>query len=254
VFAPVSLLPALVAVDAPCNQGRGKAPRIYLEAGRMAARDSVMRAFLCLRAGRDARVNSLSARITIDTAFGRIIDVERPAASTLFARVDSAGATVLLAGASSDGVTSGRLLTLRARLSRAGVTPAISVVVTEMNDPSGASLATRAAVAGLDARCVGDQPAVFQVLPPSASADPGEVLDLRITGCGFSASRNVVRFGDVTLRDVRSTERGTRIRVVVPKEVHSGGEVPPMSLGRGDYDVTVNNGRGTSNAKRVTLR
>jgi len=254
VYALVSLLPALVAVAAPCGQRRGDAPRLYLEAGRVAARDSVMRVFLCLHGGRGMQVNSLSARITIDTAFGRIVGVEQPAGSSLFARVDPAGTAVLLAGASSEGVKSGRLVTLRARLARTGVTPAMSVALTEMNDPSGTSLATRTVVAGLDARCVGDQPAVFQVLPPSASADPGEVLDLRIAGCGFSASRNVVRFGDVTLRDVRSTERGTRIRVVVPKEIPSGGEVPPMSLGRGDYDVTVNNGRGTSNAKRVTLR
>jgi hypothetical protein len=63
-----------------------------------------------------------------------------------------------------------------------------------------------------------------------------------------------VKFGDVVVRDIKSTDDGTHIRVVIPKEVRPSGEVPPMSLGAGAYDVTVNNGRGTSNAKRVTLR
>jgi hypothetical protein len=92
------------------------------------------------------------------------------------------------------------------------------------------------------------------VLPSAASTDPGEVLDLRIAGCGFSTDRNTVTFGDVTVRNIKSTDDGTHIRVVIPKEVRSGGEVPPMQLSAGAYQVTVNNGRETSNAKRVTLR
>jgi hypothetical protein len=80
------------------------------------------------------------------------------------------------------------------------------------------------------------------------------VLDLRIDGCGFSADKNIVKFGDVVMRDIKSTDDGTHIRVVIPKAARASGEVSPMSLGAGAYDVTVNNGRGTSNAKRVTLR
>ncbi|HEY9228310.1 MAG TPA: hypothetical protein VIP11_16760, partial [Gemmatimonadaceae bacterium] len=112
---------------------------------------------------------------------------------------------------------------------------------------------TRAKVRGLAARCIGTQPAVFEVLPPEASADPGEPLDLRINGCGFNATRNTIRFGDVTVPNVRSTG-GTQIRVVVPKEYRAAPEVAPMQIGAGVYNVTVDNGRGVSNARPVTLR
>jgi hypothetical protein len=247
------VLVAGLTTTPPCS-APGNLLKLYLEAESFGSRDSMAHVHVCMRTSRDARVSSFSARIVPDTAFGRVIDVERTIGPAVIARADSLAGTVLVAGASSGGLIDGSLLTIRVRLARAGTLPKISVVLTGMNGLNGMSLATRTNVIGLDAKCVGDLPALFEALPPAASADPGEVLDLRLNGCGFSANDNTVKFGDVTVRNVKSTDDGTHIRVVIPKDVHGGGEVPPMQLGAGIYDVTVNNGRGTSNAKRVALR
>lgn len=253
MIATLAVLAGLAA-GVPCT-APGRLLKLYVEADGISASDSVAHVRLCLGgAGRDARVSSLSARIVVDTAFGRVVEVERTMGPSVVARADTSAGTVLVAAASSGGLMEGTLLTFRIRLLRAGTLPKVSVVLTEMNAGTGSSVATRTSVIGLDAKCAGAQPAVFEVLPPAANADPGEVLDLRINGCGFSADKNVVKFGDVTVRNIKSTDDGTHIRVVIPKEARSGGEVPPMQIGAGVYDVTVDNGRGTSNAKRVTLR
>jgi len=243
-----------IAVAAPCSTP-DTALTVYLEADRVAARDSIARVRLCLAGpSQGARVRSFSARLRVDTAFGRIVGVEHISSAEVYARADTNGDAALVAGASSTGFGNGSLLTVRVRLARLGTLPRFSILLTELSDAQGMSLVTRTSVIGLDAKCSGSDPALFEVLPPAASVDPGVVLDLRIAGCGFSADRNTVKFGDVTVRNIRSTDDGTHIRVVIPKEARSSGEVPPMQMSAGEYDVTVNNGRGTSNAKRVTLR
>jgi hypothetical protein len=230
---------AAVAFASPCASN-GASLSLYLEADAVAARDSVAHVRLCLSG---PRVNSMSARISVDTSFGRVAGVDKQSAASVFAHADTSNGTVLVAGAASTGIAEGALATMRVRLLRRGTLPHVSVVLTEMNDASGTSLVTRAHVVGLEARCTGAEPAVFEVLPPAVGA--GEAIDLRISGCGFSGDRNAVSFGGVVLPGVRSSDDGTRIRVVIPKR---------QSLGAGAYDVTVNNGQGTSNAKRVTLR
>jgi hypothetical protein len=254
MLASLALAATLTGASAPPCSSPGRLLKLYLEAESFGARDASARVHLCLGTSRDARVNSFSARIVPDTAFGRIVEIERTVGPAVVARADSAAGTALVAGASPGGMMDGSLITMRVRLARPGTLPKMQVVLTEMNGVNGLSLATRTSVIGLDAKCAGDAPAVFEVLPPAASADPGEVLDLRISGCGFSADKNTVQFGDVVVRDIKSTDDGTHIRVVIPKETRSSSGASPMPLGAGGYDVTVNNGRATSNAKRVTLR
>ena len=248
MFATLALLSALAA---PCKSS--SALGVFVEADPVAVRDTVMTARLCLAVPAKQSIASMSGRLTLDTAFSRLASLERTRGSPFVANADSAG-NVMIAGASGSGVRPGVILTLRARLTRAGVLPRIDFTITELNALDGSSLVTRATARGLAPSCAGKQLAVFEVLPPGATADPGEPLDLRITGCGFDASHNTVRVGDVTVRDIRSTERGTRIRVVVPKEYRATGEAPPMVMGAGTYEVTVDNGRGRSNARRITLR
>ena len=247
----ISTLALLAALAAPCKASAVLG--VFVEADPVAARDTVMTARLCLGVPANQSIASMSGRLTIDTAFGRLVSLGRTPGSPFVANADSAG-NVMIAGASGSGVRAGTLLTLRTRLTRAGVLPRIDFTITELNALDGSSLVTRATARGLAPRCVGKQPAVFEVLPPGASADPGEPLDLRITGCAFDALHNTIRVGEITVRDIRSTERGTRIRVVVPKEYRATGEAPPMVMGAGTYEVTVDNGRGRSNARRITLR
>jgi len=251
MFASLVTVAVTLAVAAPCRTPG--ALRVYMETDPVSARDTTMSARVCLSLRGGERIGSVSGRVTVDTAFGAVARVMIPPSSPLLAH-DNGGGVVLLAGASAQGLRSGTLLTLHTRLTRPGVLPKIDVQLTELNEQAGTSLITRATAQGLAPRCLGLQSAVFEVLPAEASSDPGEPLDLRITGCGFHATKNTVRFGDVAVPNVRSTNDGTRIRVVVPKEYHATGEVPPMLIGAGAYDVSVNNGRGASNARRVTLR
>jgi hypothetical protein len=248
VFAALVLLAAVIA---PCKSS--SALGVFVEADPVDARDTIMTARVCLAVPATQSIASLSGRLTLDTAFGRLMSIGHTPGSPFVANADSAG-NVMIAGASGSGVRAGTVLTLRTRLTRAGVLPRIDFTITELNALDGSSLVTRATARGLAPRCVGKQPAVFEVLPPGASADPGEPLDLRISGCGFDALHNTVRVGEITVRDIRSTEGGTRIRVVIPKEYRATGEVPPMVMGAGTYEVTVDNGRGRSNARRITLR
>jgi hypothetical protein len=248
VFAHLALLLSTIA---PCKGRSGL--RVYVEPDAVRPRDTVMSARVCLTVPeRGTRVASLSGRVSIDTAFARIASVDRPARSPLFVRDNGDGA-VLIAGAAPQGFRSGVLFTMRAALARPGVVPRIDVKLTELNESSGQSLVTTATVSGLAPRCAGTRTAVFEVLPAQMSADSGEPLDLRITGCGF-ADRNIVHFGEMTLKDIRSTDDGTRIRVVIPREYRATSEAAPMQLSAGAYDITIDNGRGPSNARRVTLR
>ena len=248
MFGQLAVLAATLA--APCNPTG--ALRVYVDVDRAAATDTVVSAHLCLTApATGLGVASLGGRLRVDTSFARIVDVTRPSGSPFLANADGPG-SVLVAGAGA--VRGGALVTLRIRLTEPGVLPRIDFELTEMNSADGTSQVTRAAVAGFDARCVGAKPAVFEVLPPVSSADPGEPLDLRINGCGFSATRNTIHVGDVVLANVRSTNGGTHVRVIVPKEYQARAEAAPMRMGAGVYDVSVDNGRGKSNARRITLR
>ncbi len=225
---------------------------VFVEADAVGARDTVVNARLCLAIPATESVASMSGRLTVDTSFAKVIAVSRPPGSAFIANADSAG-NVMVAGAAGGGLHAGTVLTLRARLARAGVIPRIDFLITELNAGDGQSVVTRATARALEPTCAGNALAVFEVLPPGASADPAEPLDLRINGCGFDASHNTIRVGEIIVRDVRATEHGTRIRVVVPKEYRTSSEVPPMVMGAGTYDVTVDNGREKSNARRITL-
>lgn len=241
----------LAALAAPCKPTSTLGA--FVETDPVAARDTMITARLCISVPAKQSIASLSGRLALDTSFATLSSVERAPGSPFVVNADGAG-QVMIAGASGTGVRSGTVLTLRARVTRPGVVPNIEFMITELNARDGSSLVTRATIRGLSPRCVGTQPAVFEVLPPAASADPAEPLDLRITGCGFSAAHNTIRVGDVTLRDIRSTDNGTHIRVIVPKETRASSEVPPMVMSAGTYDVSVDNGRGKSNARRITLR
>src|SRR5215471_14738977 len=179
-------LAGTVAAAKPCT-ARASLLKVYLEVDPIAARDSIAHVQLCLGGGnRDVRVHSFSARLRVDTAFGRIAGVERSKSNEVYARAETNGGAALVAGASSGGFANGSLVAVGVRLARLGTLPSISVQLTELSDAQGMSLVTRTKVIGLAAKCGGSDPALFEVLPPAASVDPGEPLDLRIAGCGFS--------------------------------------------------------------------
>jgi hypothetical protein len=246
-----SLAFATLVIATPCRTTG--ALEVYVDADPVTATDSSMSARLCIVVpSRGVNIASMSGRLTVDTTFAQLIATERVPGTPFVANVMGPG-SALVAGAAGNSVKGGTILTVRVRLLRPGVLPRIDFTLTELNASDGTSYATRARVAGLEPRCIGARPAVFEVLPPAASVDPGEPLDLRINGCGFHATKNTIRFGEVVVTSVGSTG-GAHIRVIVPKEIRSSAGAPPMAVGPGEYDVSVDNGRGASNARRVTLR
>ena len=71
-------------------------------------------------------------------------------------------------------------------------------------------------------------------------------IEVIIEGTGFVEEGNIVTFGGIPSKALASTDGGTRITFWVPKEVPSTGEVPPMILDPGEYEVTVTTPSGTS--------
>ena len=96
-------------------------------------------------------------------------------------------------------------------------------------------------------------PVITALVPAEGPAGPASPLDVVIVGTGFADAGNVVRFGPVSIPDLRSTDGGTRIRFPVPKELPATGEAPPLVLPPGEYEVTVTTAAGTSNVMRFRL-
>lgn len=99
----------------------------------------------------------------------------------------------------------------------------------------------------------GGPPEILELIPASGPAGPAYPIDVVIRGRNFMATGNVVMFGPVELTGLPSSDDGTRIRLSVPKEIPSRGEVPPLVLPPGDYPVTVTTPAGTSRPVLFTL-
>ncbi len=84
---------------------------------------------------------------------------------------------------------------------------------------------------------------VTAVVPDTVRIGDGDLAMFELQGSGFDSSRteprNTVRVGPLTLNAVPSTEGGTRIRVMLPAEIPSGGEAPPAPWRSGRYMVQV---------------
>ncbi len=95
-------------------------------------------------------------------------------------------------------------------------------------------------------------PEIIAITPSSGPAGTAYPIEATILGRGFAATGNVVTFGPIQLPDLASRD-GQHITFLVPKEVPSRGEVPPMVLIPGEYSVTVTTPAGTSPAMLFTL-
>lgn len=100
-------------------------------------------------------------------------------------------------------------------------------------------------------------PKLLRIVPDSVRFLPGNVTEIMLEGRGFdqsaSAPANTVRIGSVVLHKVPSTDKGTRIRVVVPADQPRGGEAPPAPWMSGRYPVIVTTPAGTTAALQLFL-
>jgi hypothetical protein len=96
-------------------------------------------------------------------------------------------------------------------------------------------------------------PVLVALSPSSGRAGMDYPVQVTIEGNGFAQEDNVVIFGGIPVEGLPSSDGGTRISFWVPKEIPSTGEVPPMVLDPGEYEVTVTTPRGISNSMTFTL-
>ncbi|MGD2122856.1 MAG: IPT/TIG domain-containing protein [Gemmatimonadota bacterium] len=89
-------------------------------------------------------------------------------------------------------------------------------------------------------------PSVVSITPDRGRVGEAYPIEVTIEGTGFVEEGNIVTFGGIPSEALVSTDGGTRITFWVPKEVPSTGEVPPMILDPGEYEVTVTTPSGTS--------
>ena len=98
-----------------------------------------------------------------------------------------------------------------------------------------------------------ENPAIVRLDPSSGWAGEAYPITVTIYGSRFTESGNTVTFGPVEIADRSSSTGGTQIVFSVPKMFPSRGEVPPMVLRPGSYEVRVTNANGTSEPAVFTL-
>lgn len=98
-------------------------------------------------------------------------------------------------------------------------------------------------------------PVIDSIRPDSVFVPYGAAVQVTLYGHGFlpgDPARNTVNFDRVSLRAIQGSPDGRRIVFVIPEQITSGGEAPPMNLQAGSYDVSVRTASGVSNP--VTIR
>ncbi|MFL6796062.1 MAG: hypothetical protein ACJ8F3_01470 [Xanthobacteraceae bacterium] len=95
-------------------------------------------------------------------------------------------------------------------------------------------------------------PHLIEITPKSGPAGRAYPLRVILRGSGFMPVGNLVEFGPAKLPDVSSPD-GTTIELIVPKEMPSPGEVPPLVLPAGEYEVRVSTREGISNPLTFVL-
>lgn len=90
------------------------------------------------------------------------------------------------------------------------------------------------------------------VVPDTVLIGGGDLAMFELQGSGFDTSRaeprNTVRIGALILNAVPSMKGGTRIRVMLPSEIPSGGEAPPSPWQSGRYLVQVSTPAGVGDS------
>jgi hypothetical protein len=118
-------------------------------------------------------------------------------------------------------------------------------------------LATSTALAACTSLRGGNSvPHIDRIVPDSVLLAPGAVVEVVIHGRGFSAGtpgRNVVRFGDATIRDVPADDAGREIRLTIPQVMPSRGDAAPFPLEGGRYALSVETDAGVSNSVNVRV-
>jgi hypothetical protein len=251
---PVQAPGAQRATCAASSAGTRIRLSLVAEPGRRS--DSTVRVALCLGAPPSKpAIGSFRAVIAYDSAAIYVASAAAGKGTPVVFNAKKAG-YVEVAAASPGGIRQGELLTLTLRPRTRGGAPMMRLDLVEISSTKGANLLSDAQTVSLGpAACTARAESSVQItsLAPT-TAEAGSIAPIAITGCGFDPADNTVAFGEVVFRNVRSTANGTRITINAPTEIPSRGEVAPMAMAPGSYQITVRTARGQSNVMVFTLR
>ena len=241
-------------------------------------RDTSARVLVCIiPATRALRIGGFHGELRWDTTEVAYRGTRRIAGGPQLENPDPPG-RLSFAGLASPGVPL-RYAVLEARFSlrHRGQSPAISLVMLEVNSDASVPLIARTTVRDLtDSRPrmaldrdeeierrddgrgtarAGAAPVLERLEPTEASLDGTDApLMVTVRGRGFSPDQNVVHFGSIALTNVRSSDGGTVLRFSVPRTRAPGTEAPPAPVMAGEYTVRVTTAAGMSNSITFSLR
>lgn len=98
-----------------------------------------------------------------------------------------------------------------------------------------------------------EAPTIESLDPATGWAGQAYPITVAITGQNFAEFGNLVTFGSLEIDARPSSDDGRRIVFSVPKVMPASGEVPPMVLQPGEYEVRVTTTTGTSEPAVFTL-
>jgi hypothetical protein len=112
-----------------------------------------------------------------------------------------------------------------------------ALVIANAVDPDRHGVSPLQSSQGSVVRSAETKPPVLAAIEPSLGP-AGAAYPVRVTlrGTGFLEAGNVVRFGPVTIPGLPSPD-GSQITFDIPKVAPSRGEVPPIDLSAGDYEL-----------------
>lgn len=96
-------------------------------------------------------------------------------------------------------------------------------------------------------------PIIDELEPSSGWAGEAYPITVTIKGRHFAESDNQVSFGSMEIAAPVSSTGGTKIVFSIPKSAPAVGEVPPMELQPGAYEVRVTTAHGMSDPFVFTL-
>lgn len=250
------MLPTPGNAQAPCAPSRtARGARFHVEVAPAGPRDTVMVARLCLAPGTQG-VGSYMAVITYDSTRVRAARVDAGGGMQV-ANARVAG-TIRIAGASPGGFAVGQLASMIFR--RVGSRPLdrLTLTVTEVSTPGGASVLGETVVEGWPAKAprqsVTQPPAIDSISPRAAVVGAERVTDLVLYGKGFAASGNTVLFDGAPVSGLLSESGGTILRFTAPTFIPARGGVSGHRVSAGRVLVRVKHAGGTSNAVAFTVR
>jgi len=234
----------------------------YLALDPPSARASTVTAWVCIATPTSGgTIGSYHGEVAWDSTAARALDARQLAPGAQATNINGRG-VARFAGAFTRGFAGGELLRLRFRRLKSDRPVRL---VLRWNDItfSDARAALRndslapprpdVVAAQSATTCRPSEVKLFTLAPDTFALSSGDRSAVMVRGCGFAAV-NTVEVGPATLRGVRASKDGTELLFVVPQTLDATGEVPPMTMPRGNVTVRVVTAAGASNTLTLVLK